>query len=154
MKIVSNKEFYELTTKTKNATNRVKSMAKTRFEASPTGNLSTEELDQLIGLCACSGDHASSGWLKSLKVLASNGVISRIKNGQTTWNDHILDVHRRCAQKEIPFDLNDTVVLKDSGRRGIVCDYCPEEKEYVVVFNPFQVAKYKTDDLIKVATKE
>lgn len=154
MKIVTNSEFAELTAKAKKTPNRVKSMAKARFEHDPKGDLLEGDLDKFIALCACSGDKESVRWLKSVKVFSTNGMIKRIKTGQTTWNDHVLDVHRRSAQKEIPFDLNDTVVLKDSGRRGIVCDYCPDSKEYVVVFNPFQVAHYKTEDLTKVARKE
>lgn len=145
--MISNYEFDKLV---KNQSNRLKSIAAARYSSNPKGNLSDGDIDKYAELCARSGDKKAANWLKSLKKLHSSGMLDRIKNKTETWHDHGVDITRRVAQKTLPFDLNDSVMHKDTGKRGQVVDYNVNTEKYVVVFNPFQVEQYYKDELVKV----
>ena len=148
MVIISNVEFEKLTD---GQSSRLKTIAKARADADPSGFLTVDETQDYIKACVYSGDNSAAQWLKNLIVLSANGTIKRVRSGQTTWEDHCTDVRIRYAAKEIPFDIGQHVFCKDCGRYGSIADYIPDSKEYLVVLDPFQVRQYKKSELEKVA---
>lgn len=150
MNILTNSEFAEIT---KNQTPRLRATANARATRNPEGQFTMQDLDKTIQMCMYSGDKKATTWLKSLKVFAKGGYIRRIKQGLSTYDDHVLDVHQKYAAGELPFNLFDNIMLKDTGKRGTVVDYNPTTKEYIVALDPFQIKSYPKGDLQKIATK-
>lgn len=148
MKILSNSEFVYLTT---GQAPRLQRAAKERYSKDPEGILTGNDIAAYKKVFAYSGDKAAVRWLDNLMIFTKNGTISRIKTGKTTWADHVDEISRRVAKGELPFDLGQHVVCKESGRYGSVVDYIPDSEEYIVVLDPFQVTTYKKGDLKKVA---
>ena len=148
MNILSNVEFEKLTD---TQAPRLKVLAKQRCDQDPSGFVTLEDLGAFSKVFAYSGDHTSSKWLKNLAVLHKNGTINRIRNGRTTWEDHVQHVHALHAAKAVPFNIGQHVFIDDVGRYGSIVDYIPDSEEYVVVLDPFQVKMYKKKDIEKVA---
>lgn len=148
MRIVSNKEFEVLTSK---CAPRLKAMAKSRSKTDPTGYLEASDLDAYMEACSYSGDHKSVQWLKNLKHMAKSGLLRQLRQGSDNWNNHALYVNALHKKGEIKFKLGDAVMCKESGKQGQVIDYLPDEKEFLVVLDPFQIKTYKAGDLEKVA---
>jgi hypothetical protein len=150
MKVLSNLEFEKLT---EDQSPRLKMLAKKRCEANPKGFLQSEELSKLIQLFMYSGDHTAASWLQNLQTLSSNGELTKVRQGSNKWEIHALDIKRRVKAKELPLDLFDHVMIKDSGKRGTVVDYLPETETYLVALDPFQLVEYSKEDILKTATK-
>jgi phosphoenolpyruvate synthase/pyruvate phosphate dikinase len=150
MKILSNEEFVKLTER-KNA--RLRSMAKARYQVDPGGVLDSKAIDEMISISASIADHDSNRFLKNLKELATSGELSRIRAGKTNWQDHVREVRQLVASGEIPFGINDHIIVKENGKRGQVVDFNPDTNEYVVVINPFEVLQLKKSEIIDVMNK-
>lgn len=148
MNVISNSEFVALVD---GQSPRLKTIAKQRYEASPKGSLTLDDIRTYTQTFEYSGDRASSAWLKNLAVLAKNGKIQRIKSGATTWDDHVEEVRSLYAAKSAPFNIGQHVFVEDVGRYGSIADYIPDTEEYLVILDPFQVKTYKKKDLEKVA---
>lgn len=150
MKILSNVEFEKLV---EDQSSRLRSTAKIRCDGSPKGFLYLEDLNNIMVVCKTAGDHTAFKWLSNLKVLATSGKLQQLRKGVETPEDRRMYVHHLYAQGKVPFDLNDSVILKDNGKRGKVIDYIPSQDVYVVVFDPFQFKQYPAKELQKVAVK-
>lgn len=145
MNVVSNQEFVKLV---EGRSNQLRSLARKRAENDPSGYLVVSELENIMKV-AGSTPPADRMWLQKLYVMATSGRLARIRQGHETWEDHVAAVHVLHAQSTIPFDINDHVILKDTGKSGMVGDYNPDTKEYVVFTNPFQMAIVPADKLLK-----
>jgi len=86
-------------------------------------------------------------------MLATSGKLDRIRAGNEVREDKICKVRRLRAQNKIPFDINDHIMLKETGKRGTVVDYVPGTDEFIVVLNPFQFLRCPAKELAKTATK-
>lgn len=148
MKILSN---VELETLTKEQSPRLKSLAKARCNKNPKGFLTVAELDEMTKVCKYAGDEQATRWLQSLKILAKNGQLQRARTENNTWRDHSRHVAMLRKKGEIAFDLFDHIMLKDTGKRGTVVDYLPEDKKYLVSLDPFQLQWFEKKDLEKTA---
>ena len=146
MRVLSNREFLSLVAE---RSNQLKSIASKRCELEPAGCLEDFELDNIIATCQYAGNSGDVKWLKSLKAMHTSGKLHEIKSGKNDFWDHALEVRRLVAQKTIPFDMNDFVIVNESGRSGTVADYNVDTKEYVVVLSPFQVATFKPEELTR-----
>lgn len=146
MRILSNQDFAKLV---QNKLPKLKAIGSVKAEKDPHGFVSEKDVDEYISVLSYS-EEKSANWLKSLKVLAKNGTLRRIQSGVTTWEDHLAEVHQKKVAGEISFDINDHVMLED-GKLGVVVDYRPEEKEFVVLLNPFEVKQVPGKDLSRVA---
>lgn len=151
MKILSNEELQFLV---KDKHPRLRMLAKARADKDPKGEFTTKDLDRAIQFCMYAGDKDSTSWLKSLKVHAENGDLDRMRNEPDAYESHKLHISSLVKNGAIKFDLYDSVILKDNGKRGKVVDFNPESKQYVVLFNPFEVKIYDQNVLEKVGTKE
>jgi hypothetical protein len=147
MRVLSNREFERLTTR---QSYRLQAIAKRRAEKDPEGHLTLEEIPEYIQACTYSGDHKSATWLKSLVTLTKNGQLGRIRQGAETFEDQQSYIRNLKANGSIKFGPNDAVQCKESGRFGQVVDYLPDQKEYVVILDPFQVKTYKESEILKV----
>jgi hypothetical protein len=150
MKVLSNVEFEKLV---EDQSSRLRSMARIRCDGSPKGFLYLEDLNGIMLACKTAGDHGAFKWLSNLKVLATSGKLQQLRRGVETPKDRKIYVHHLHAQGKIPFDLNDSVALKDGGKRGKVIDYIPSDDVYVVVFDPFQFKRHPAKELQKIAKK-
>ena len=150
MNILSNIEFEHLS---KDVSKRLASISAERCSKYPNGFLSLEDLKDIRAVLQYSGDHKSVKWVDSLRGLAINGALGRIRTGHETVEDHINYVHTIYAQNKIPFDINDSVLMQDTGKRGKVIDYIPSADEYIVILSPFQWKQYPAKDLKKLARK-
>lgn len=151
MKILSNEEFQYLV---KDKHPRLRMLAKTRVDKNPTGEFTIDDLDRSIQFCMYAGDKESTSWLKSLKVHAENGDLDRMRNNPDAYESHRLHIYSLVKNGTVKFDLYDSVVLKDNGKRGKIVDFDPESKQYVVLFNPFEVKVYDQKVLEKVGRVE
>lgn len=142
--VISNKDFVGLTDE---RSNQIKVAAKRRFEDNPNGHLTTDDLDRLTAVCKFAGNVRDANWLKSLKELHRSGKLARIKSNAPDFQTHVAHVQALVAQKVIPFGINDSVVLNDSGKVGRVIDFNPESEMYVVILNPFQMVQSKAENL-------
>jgi len=147
MTILSNVEFEKLTA---DQSPRLKTIAKQRCDQFPKGFLTLEDVGQYITACTYSGDKKSAQWLKSLIVISKNGKLSRLRSKADTWEDHVEDVKRLAADGVL--DIGQHIRCKDSGRYGSIADYNKDTKEYIVVFDPFQVQTRKSKQIEKVAS--
>jgi hypothetical protein len=150
MRVLSNVEFERLT---EGQNPRLRMIAKQRCDQNSSGFLTLADVATYAKVCMYSGDHRSATWLKNLAVAAKSGKISRLRSRAHTWEDHREEVHNLHAAGNVPFDIGQHVLCKDSGRYGSVADYIPASKEYLVVLDPFQIRTYKKDELQKVAHK-
>jgi len=145
MDVVSNQEFVKLV---EGRSNQLRVLARKRAENDPAGCLVVSELESIMRVTG-SMPPADRMWLQKLHVMATSGQLTRVRSGHETWEDHTAAVHVLHAQSKIPFDINDHVILKDTGKSGMVGDYNSETKEYVVFTNPFQMATVPADKLLK-----
>ena len=149
MNVLSNVEFEKLTASTQSC--RLQTIARKRCDSDPQGFLADTELPEYIQTCMYSGDRTGAQWLKNLTTLARNGSLDRIRTRNTTREDHLRHVSSLAKAGTIPFDLNDHVLCKETGRYGTVLDYNPETQEFVVVLDPFIIRTCKGKELEKVA---
>ena len=150
MKILSNSEFEILAEKQSNV---LKSMAKSRARNDPQGFLTDDDVTTYMTACMHAGDHSSVNWLKNLRYIAKSGLLTRLRKGGSLWENHVIQVNAMHRNGEVKFKIGDAVMVKESGKQGQVVDYLPEEKEFIVVLDPFQVKSLKPGDLEKVAKK-
>lgn len=150
MKVLSNVEFEKLT---KEQSPRLRALSKARCDRNPTGFLMLADLDTVIQVCKYSGDQKATQWLKSLKLLAENGELEKVRTQPDSWTAHVYHVAALYKKGEIAFDLFDHIMLKETGKRGTVVDYNPDSKEFLVVLDPFQLQSFPKGDLEKVASK-
>lgn len=150
MKICSNKDFEFLV---KDQSLRLKALAKARTEKNPAGNLEVSDLNSLINACSYTGDVKSTKFLKHLKAMVENGEFYQLqaKHVLGDWDVHQVHIAELHRKGEIAFDIGSHVLLKDSGKRGMVVDYLPEEKEFLVVLDPFQLKSFPKKELEKIA---
>ena len=148
MKILSNVELEKLT---KEQSPRLKSLAKARCDRNPRGFLNTAELDEMINFCKYAGDEKATRWLQSLKILAKNGQLKRARTEKNSWAEHSRHIAMLHKKGEVAFDLFDHIMLKDTGKRGTVGDYLPEDKKYLVSLDPFQLQWFEKKELEKTA---
>lgn len=153
---LTNKDFEYLT---KEQSPRLRAIAKKRVAANADGPLTMDELKQIIKICAFSGDKVSTKWLKNLQSLIITGAFMETKDpknfgrdsGTHTFMTHVLDVHRRCQRGELPFDINERVLIKESGKMGMIADYNDNSGLYIVILDPFQVVEMEKKALVKKA---
>lgn len=145
MIVVSNADFVELAAE---RSAKLRMIASNRYKEDPNGNVSITDLKEYSEVCL--GNDRDVCWLKSLATLALNGSIERIRKNACTFEDNKFNVHIMRRAGEIKFDINDHVMCKKSERRGVVVDYIPSTKEFLVVLDPFTVRTYKADELDKV----
>lgn len=149
---LTNKDFVYLV---KEQSLRLKAIAKKRVERDPAGDVSLNDLKQITEVCAFSGDKQATKWLKNLRSLLVTGRFMEVKEdkepGVHVFMTHTLDVHRRCKKGELPFDLNERVLIKENGKVGMVVDYDDTAGKYIVVLDPFQVVSFDKKALTKVA---
>lgn len=153
MKVLSNAEFEKLV---EGKASRLRAVARKRCDSDPQGHLHLDELDRMIQMFAYSGDGSSSKFLKDLRVLATSGEIKKARSpsdGKECWESHVRHVAMLHKRGEVAFNLFDHIMLKEDGKRGMVVDYLPDDKTYVVALNPFELRSYPKGDLEKVATK-
>jgi hypothetical protein len=150
MQVLTNVEFEQLVS---DQSKRLRSIAKARCDRNPQGHVTLQDIDSIRSACQASGDMTSVKWLGSLRTVATNGQLKKLRSGSETWEEHEIYVHHLYAQKKIPFDLNQAVMLKDTGKRGKVVDYNPTTGDFIVVLNPFQVRNYPAKDLEKIAVR-
>jgi len=150
MKILSNVELEILT---KDQSSRLRSLAKARCDRNPKGFLTVAELDEMTKVCKYAGDEKATRWLQSLKILAKNGQIKRARTENNTWADHSRHVAMLHRKGEVAFDLFDHIMLKETGKRGTVVDYMPDDKKYLVALDPFQLQWFEKKELEKTASK-
>jgi hypothetical protein len=143
--IITNEEFLFLV---EGRSPRLKQIAKVRHENDLTGSLTEKDVDAISFSCYSSGCTDDVEWLKSLKIFSRNGTIDRIKTGNTTWNEHVAEVHVMKGQQKIPYAIKEMVIVKDSGKKGMVADYNVEKGEYIILLTPFQVVCLKPDQLL------
>ena len=151
MNVLSSVEFEILA---KKVTPKLTALSRAKCDKDPQGFVTLADVDAYIRACSYSGDAKASNWLKNLKLFATNGTLGRIRKGSNTWENHVLEVEVLHRRGEIKFNLGDSVMVKESGKYGQVIDYLPDEKEYVVVLDPFQMATLKPGDLDRVAKIE
>jgi hypothetical protein len=149
MTILSNVEFEKLVT---DQSARLRAIAKSRCDQSPTGFLTLNDVGEYIKACTYSGDKKAAQWLKSLIVVSKNGKLTRLRSKADTWEDHVEDVRRLAADGVL--DIGQHVRCKESGRYGSIADYNKDTKEYIVVFDPFQVQTRESKQIEKVAKIE
>lgn len=153
LRILSNVEFEKLV---EGKSPRLRAIAKKRTDEDPQGFLEIGELDRMIQMFAYSGDSKSTKWLKNLGALAKKGEIKKAReatSGADAWKFHAMRVARLHKNGEVAFGLFDRIQLKETGKRGMVVDYLPEDKKYIVALNPFEIRTYEKKDLEKVAKK-
>ena len=63
---------------------------------------------------------------------------------------HVASLRRKG---EIAFNIGDHIMLKENGKHGTVVDYLPEDKQFLVMLNPYQLMSYEKKELEKVAKK-
>lgn len=156
---LTNKDFVYLT---KEQSPRLRAIAKKRMERDADGTLSMDDLKQIIKVCAFSGDRTATKWLKNLQSIVVTGAFMEAKDPKNFGEDsgthvfmtHVLDVHRRCQRGELPFDINERVLIKESGKHGMIADYNDTSGLYIIVLDPFQVAEFDKKALTKVASKK
>jgi hypothetical protein len=151
MAILSNVEFENLVSEKHP---RLRAIAKQRCNAHPEGRLESEDVHKYISICQHSGDQSAVRWLKNLLTLSKSGKIARMRTGRITWNDKVDLIHTLKASGEIPFDVFDSVIVKETGKRAKVVDYNPDTKMFTVVLDPFQVTTMEKDELQKVGSDE
>lgn len=150
MKILSNYEFSELV---KEQSPKLKAIAKSRVQENPKGFLHLSDVDTLITALTYSADKKGAAWLKNLKSLAKSGRLQKTRTGLSALEDHLLKVSNLHRKGEIAFDIGDHIMLKENGKHGTVVDYVPEDKQFLVMLNPYQLVSYEKKDLEKVAKK-
>ena len=152
MKVLTNKEFEYLV---KEQSPRLRAIAKKRVENHSDGALSIDDLKQITQICAFAGDKTSTKWLKNLQSLVITGKFMEVKEekepGTHVFMTHVLDVHRRCKKGELPFDINERVLVKESGKIGMIADYNDSTGQYIVILDPFQVVELEKKALVKKA---
>ena len=148
--VLSNVEFEKLSS---DQSSRLKVWAKKRCDTNPKGFIYLGDIDRIAFACRSSGDHKAYQWLNNLRMLATSGKLEQLRSGNETRDDKIREVRRLRAQNKVPFDINDHIMLKDTGKRGTVVDYIPSTNEFVVVLSPFQFLRLPAKELAKTATK-
>ena len=151
MKILSNVEFEILA---KSETPRLRALSRSRCDADPKGFLHTADLNAYVQAMMYSGDKQATTWLKNLQMLAKNGDIRRARVGDNKFELHVAKLNTLYRNGEMAFKLGDSVMVKENGKYGQVIDYFPEDKEFLVVLDPFQIKQMKAKDLEKVAHVE
>lgn len=151
MKILSNSEFEILAEKQSNV---LKSMAKSRAKNDPQGFLNDDDVTAYMTACMHAGDHSSVKWLKNLRYIAKSGLLSRLRKGGSLWENHVIQINAMFKRGEVKFNIGDAVSVKETGKQGQVVDYLPEDKEFIVVLDPFQVKNFSAGDIEKVASNE
>lgn len=144
--VISNVEFDRLVD---GRSNWLKQLARVRVNNNKVGSVSLSDLEGMISACQATGNQGDVTWLKNLKFMHVSGKLDKLRDGETTWEDHVVEVKSKVAQQQIPFDINDYVIVKESGKSGTIADYIVDKDEYVVVLNPFQVVYVPAKDLIR-----
>jgi len=153
MKILSNVDFEKLV-EVYFKSNKVKYMAKVRRENDPTGDLDLKSLDNIIEACMYAGDKSPVKDLKNLRLLATSGKLEQVCNNDLSqYALHKIEVHGLYKKGEIAFDISDSIMIKENGKRGTVIDYNPNTKMFIVALSPFEVVEFEKKDLEKVAKK-
>ena len=148
--ILSNVEFEKLVS---DQSFRLKALAQARTKDNPIGSVELKDVDGMLLACRSAGDQPSYYWLSSLRTMITSGQLQRIRAGSVNHEDHLNIVHQLYAQKKLPFDVFDSVFIKDEGKRGKIVDYVPRVDKYVVVLNPFEARFYPPKELERIATK-
>jgi hypothetical protein len=146
MGTVTNAEFLRLT---EGRSNRLRTMARKRYEGDARGSLTTADIEDFASVCKYAHEDRDVTWLRTLGTMVSTGRLSAMRSGKFDFADHAAEVQRLVAQQKIPFGLKDMVVIKDSGKAGVVADYNTETKEYIVILNPFQLRTVPASDLLE-----
>lgn len=146
MTTVSNSEFLTLS---EGRSNRLRTIARKRYESNPKGSLTQTDLDELATVCKYSHENKDVTWLRTLGTMMSTGKLNNLRRGNFDFQDHAVEVQRLVAQEKIPFGLKDMVVLKESGKAGVVADYNVDTKEYIVILNPFQIRNVPASELLE-----
>ena len=146
MGTVTNAEFFTLA---KDRSNRLRTIARKRYESAPEGHLKQSDLDELATVCKYAHEDKDVTWLRTLGTLMSTGKLNDLRRGKFDFNDHALEVQRLVAQQQIPYGLKDMVIIKDSGKAGVVADYNTDTKEYIVILNPFQIRNVPASELLE-----
>jgi len=150
MKVLSNYEFSELVL---DQSPRLKAIAKGRLTSKPKGFLTLADVDTLITTLTYSADKKGAAWLKNLKSLATSGRLQKTRTGMSKYDDHVLKVGSLYHKGEIAFNIGDHIMLKENGKQGTVVDYIPEDKQFLVMLNPYELRSYEKKDLEKIAKK-
>ena len=152
MATLSNKDFEYLT---KEQSPRLKAIAKKRVELDRDGVLSMDDLQQITKVCAFSGDTEATKWLKNLQGLVVTGRFMEVTEdkepGNHVFMTHVLSVHRRCKKGELPFDISERVIVKDSGKLATVVDFNDSTEKYILLLPPFQVVECSKKEITKNA---
>ena len=144
--IVTNQEFFELSA---SMTVQFRNIAKDRVKANPKGKLTLAGLDKYISMAAFTGNHKDAKLLKTLRTLHTSGELNKLRVGSSKFDQHRFHIKKLVAQKVIPFDMNDYVIVKDTGAHGAVMDYNEDTNEYLIALNPFQLVKHKPSELMR-----
>lgn len=144
MSVMSNSDFAKLA---ESRSGWLKSAAGIKYRKDPDGGVSREDLVHLAKQCRAYNKFADDKWLKSLIAMNDQGILDQIKQGVGVFN-HVASVKLLHAQKKIPFAINEMVLVKESGRRGIVVDYLTDAGEYVIALDPFEIRQLKSSDLM------
>lgn len=142
---VSNFEFFKLS---EGRSNRLHTVATKRYEREPKGFLTNSELNDLAVMCKYSHEDSDVTWLRTLATMASTGKLASMLKGRFTFEDHVAEVRNMVAQEKIPYGIKDMVVIKDTGKSGVIADYNVDTKEYIVILNPFQIRNVPAKDLL------
>ena len=147
---VSNFEFCKLT---EGRSNRLHTIAAKRYEKEPKGFLTSSDLDDLAIMCKYAHEDRDVTWLRTLITMASTGKLASMLKGKFSVKDHFAEVRQMVAQEKIPYGIKDMVVMKDTGKSGVIADYNVDTKEYIVVLNPFQIRNVPANELLAPSSK-
>jgi len=151
MVVLSNVEFAKLV---EGQSPMLRAIANKRCDSSPNGSVTLDEIKRMISTCAYCGDAQGNRYLKSLASLAQSGQLQDLRSGRESFDTHRVHIGSLVKKGEVPFDIFDSVVLKESGQRGTIVDYNADTKEYLVSLDPFHLRVYPKGELEKVARKQ
>lgn len=126
-------------------------MADERHAHDPFGNVTASDLQ---ALSRCITDPVASSSMEQLTVLANSGELARVIAGESTPTVRraiLAKLHR--IGKELPFKMRDAVINLESGKKGIIVDYDPSTRHYLVDYSFFESEFVKPEGLAIVAAK-
>ena len=126
-------------------------IARNRLAADPNDVITLGTLNQFRVRAFHQGYKKALQAFDTLIELAHRGELGQILQGERTPTVRAA-VHRKLRRYgEAKFDLNDSVIVKESGDRGVIVDYLSDSREYVVQVSHWKTLKAKPGDLMKTA---
>jgi len=143
--VMTNAQFYRLAEK---LSPFLKVLSSDRHERDPDGYITKKDLEEISSVCRSSGRHKDANTINSVLKMHTTGMLRRILSNRMNWEDHTAEVSYMHSIKSIPFNINERVIIKETGQQGTIADYNVQSGKYIVVTDPFRVKDLEPGELL------